>query len=73
MIIGLAIGPGVAMINTSSCRSPQLAARTYIELIRNTPLLVQLFIVFFWLPSAGIKLAANDAALTGGNPLSITP
>ena len=63
MIIGLAIGLGVAMMNTSSYRSLQLAARTYIELIRNTPLLVQLFIVFFGLPSIGIKLTANDAAL----------
>ncbi len=31
-------------------------ARFYVEVIRNTPLLVQLFLVFFGLPSAGIKL-----------------
>jgi polar amino acid transport system permease protein len=32
------------------------AARAYVETIRNTPLLVQLFLVFFGLPSVGIKL-----------------
>ena len=41
----------------------RLAARAYVEAIRNTPLLVQLFIVFFGLPSIGIRLGANTAAL----------
>jgi len=35
----------------------------YVEVIRNTPLLVQLFIVFFGLPSIGIRFDAPTAAV----------
>jgi polar amino acid transport system permease protein len=35
----------------------------YIEIIRNTPFLVQLFFVYFGLPTLGIKLEAYQAAL----------
>jgi polar amino acid transport system permease protein len=35
----------------------------YVELVRNTPFLVQIFFVFFGLPSLGLKLAPNQAAL----------
>jgi polar amino acid transport system permease protein len=36
---------------------------TYVEVIRNTPLPVQLFITFFGLPSLGIRLDAMTASL----------
>lgn len=36
---------------------------TYVEAIRNTPLIVQLFLVFFGLPSLGIKFDSTTAAL----------
>jgi len=35
----------------------------YVEAIRNTPLIVQLFLIFFGLPSAGVKLDAATAAM----------
>jgi polar amino acid transport system permease protein len=35
----------------------------YVELIRNTPFIVQLFFVFFGLPSLGIKLTEAQAAV----------
>jgi len=35
----------------------------YVELIRNTPLLIQLYFVFFSLPLFGLKLASNEAAI----------
>ena len=41
----------------------QRIVAVYVETIRNTPLLVQLFLVFFGLPSAGLKFDANTAAL----------
>jgi polar amino acid transport system permease protein len=31
----------------------------YVELIRNTPFIVQLFFIFFGLPSLGVKLCAR--------------
>lgn len=37
-------------------------ARAYIELVRNTPFLIQLFVLFYILPTYGIKL---PAVLTG--------
>jgi polar amino acid transport system permease protein len=63
MICGLAIGLVVAMAATSPLQSLRSPARIYVEAIRNTPLLVQLFIVFFGFPSLGIRLDANTAAL----------
>jgi polar amino acid transport system permease protein len=35
----------------------------YVELIRNTPLLVQIFIVYFGLSSVGLKLSAETSAV----------
>jgi polar amino acid transport system permease protein len=35
----------------------------YIEAIRNTPLLVQVFLIFFGLPSLGLRMSADQAAL----------
>ena len=35
----------------------------YVELIRNTPLLIQLYFVFFSLPLFGFKLSSNTAAV----------
>jgi polar amino acid transport system permease protein len=63
MLIGLVIGLGVVVAGTSSSPALRLPARTYVEVIRNTPLLVQIFIVFFGLPSLGLRLDANTAAM----------
>lgn len=63
MICGLAIGLVVAMASISPLMPLRACARIYVEALRNTPLLVQLFIVFFGLPSIGIRLGANTAAL----------
>ena len=38
-------------------------AGTYVELIRNTPFIVQLFFVFFGLPAAGVKLTPEIASV----------
>lgn len=63
MLAGLVIGLGVAVAGTSRFAPLRLACRLYVEAIRNTPLLVQLFIVFFGLPSLGLRLEANQAAV----------
>lgn len=34
----------------------------YVELIRNTPFIIQLFFIFFGLPAAGVKLSESMAA-----------
>ena len=37
----------------------------WIEVFRNTPLIVQLFLIYFGLPQLGLRLDANMAALIG--------
>lgn len=65
MFIGLVIGLFAALGSTSNSQVLRTIVRVYVEAIRNTPLLVQLFIVFFGLPSLGIRLDANLAAVIG--------
>ena len=36
---------------------------TYVEMIRNTPFIVQLFFIFFGLPAAGVKLSPETASV----------
>ena len=65
MSVGLVIGFGVALASASPHPLLRRPARAYVEAIRNTPLLVQLFIVFFGLPSIGFKVDAVMAATIG--------
>lgn len=65
MAIGFLIGVVVAAMRTSAIAPLRIAASIYVETIRNTPLLIQLFIIFFGLPSLGLRLTANEAALVG--------
>ena len=63
MLLGLAIGIVMALVRTWGPRPLRWLAATYVEVIRNTPLLVQLFIIFFGLPSLGLRLSAGQAAV----------
>lgn len=54
--IGLVIALFVALARISGIRVLSAAARFYISVIRGTPLLVQLFVIFYWLPSLGILI-----------------
>lgn len=65
MAIALVIGLFVALARMSDNRLLSGAATVYVEAIRNTPLLVQLFLVFFGLPSLGIRFDAYTAAVIG--------
>ena len=40
-------------------------ARAYIEVIRGTPLLIQLFLIYYGLPEIGIRFQAFEAAILG--------
>jgi polar amino acid transport system permease protein len=63
MAAGLALGIVGALARSWGVMPIRLAAATYVETIRNTPLLIQLFIVFFGLPSTGLKFDATTAAV----------
>ena len=62
-LIGLAIAVAAALARLSSIKVLDGIARGYISIIRGTPLLVQLFIVFFGLPEIGIDLPPYPAAI----------
>lgn len=60
---GLLIGILCAEGQRLGHRGLTWSIRAYVEFIRNTPFLVQLFFVFFGLPSLGLRLDALTAAL----------
>jgi cystine transport system permease protein len=61
--IALAVALIVALIQYADVKVLRQICRFYIWVIRGTPLLVQLYIVFFGLPGIGIKLDAFPAAM----------
>ena len=61
-LCGLVIALAVALARMSSYGVLRVPARVYISIIRGTPLLVQLFIVFYGLPEIGVKLPSFLAA-----------
>ena len=62
-VAGIAIGIAGAAARTSSSGGLRALASTYVEIIRNTPFLVQLFFVFFGIASLGVRFAAWQAAM----------
>ncbi|HEY9641601.1 MAG TPA: amino acid ABC transporter permease [Coleofasciculaceae cyanobacterium] len=61
--LGLVLGILGALGRTSGNRFFNGIAVVYVEFIRNTPFLIQLFFFFFGLPSAGLKLSSWQAAV----------
>ncbi len=61
--LALVIALIVALIQYAQVKVLRQICRFYIWIIRGTPLLVQLYIVFFGLPSVGVVLEAFPAAL----------
>ena len=61
--IGLVLALVVALMRLSEQRLLRGLARFYISVIRGTPLLVQLFIVFYGLPSIGVKIDPWPSAI----------
>ena len=63
MIIGLVVSVICAGAKTSGIRPLRWVVDAYVEVIRNTPFLVQIFFFYFGLPSLGLRLDPNQAAL----------
>ena len=64
-VLGLVIALFVALARLSTIGPLSAVARVYISLIRGTPLLVQLFLLFFGLPQFGIVLPAFACGVLG--------
>ncbi|PJN95332.1 ABC transporter permease [Amaricoccus sp. HAR-UPW-R2A-40] len=63
MALGLVVSVLGALAKTSGVRPLRWAVDVYVEVIRNTPFLVQIFFFYFGLPSLGVRLGPNEAAL----------
>ncbi len=61
--LGLLLALVVALMRLSRNRALSAVARTYISVIRGTPLLVQLFVIFYGLPSVGITISPWPSAI----------
>ncbi|MFC4776032.1 amino acid ABC transporter permease [Paenibacillus sp. GCM10023252] len=65
MVFGLLIGIVVAIARLVPNKAVNLPARIYVSYIRGTPLLVQLYLIFYGLTSFGIYLKPLTAAIIG--------
>lgn len=61
--LSLIIGTIVALVQFADIKVLKILARFYIWVIRGTPLLIQLFVVFYGLPSVGILIDPFPAAV----------
>ena len=64
-VLGILLGFLVALARLYGPTPLVALVRCYVWLVRGTPLLVQLFLIFYGLPSAGIVLDAFTAAVIG--------
>lgn len=61
--IGVALGLALALVRVYGPRPAAAAVAAYVEAIRGTPMLVQLFIIYYSLPAFGIVLDPLTAAI----------
>ncbi len=62
-VFGLALGIACAWARSEGPAPLRWAVGAYVELIRNTPFIIQLFFVFFGLPSLGVRLSPELASV----------
>lgn len=65
IILSLIVGLLIALIQYFKIPVLKQIAAVYIELSRNTPLLVQLFFLYFGLPKVGIRISSEGCAIIG--------
>lgn len=65
MIIAIILGLFIAITKVYGPKPLSILASVFIEIIRGTPLLIQLFFIFYALPTIGIKLSPFLAAIIG--------
>lgn len=62
-VLGVALGVACAWARTQGPTALRWVVGAYVEAVRNTPFIVQLFFVFFGLPAAGIRLSPEVASI----------
>lgn len=64
MLLGSLLGFAIGLASFSRFGPVRWAVRTYVDFIRGTPLLIQIFLVYFALPALGINLSEFWAGVT---------
>lgn len=62
-LLGVSVGIVGAIVRAWKIQPFSAIFGVYVELIRNTPFLVQLFFIFFGLPSLGVQISEWQAAV----------
>lgn len=62
-VVGVAVGVACAWARSEGPTWLRWIVGAYVELVRNTPFIVQLFFVFFGLPALGFKLSPEAASV----------
>lgn len=65
ILLALVIGTVSAFILHYKIPFANIVIKTYVELFRNTPLLVQLFFIYFGLPKLGLRVSAEVCGVVG--------
>lgn len=65
ILISIAVGLFCSLIQYFKIKGLNIIVQAYVELSRNTPLLVQIFFLYFGLPKVGIKLSESTCAIIG--------
>jgi His/Glu/Gln/Arg/opine family amino acid ABC transporter permease subunit len=65
LVVALIAGLLVALTTVAPLKPLRVAGRAYIEIIRGTPALTQLFIIYFGLSDVGLELSPMTAAIVG--------
>ena len=63
LLIGLLLGIVICLAKISTIKVLNVLATIYVEVIRNTPILVQIMIIYFALPEVGISFAPFMSAI----------
>ena len=65
VVVGVCVGTAVAFAKRGRNKPLARICSAYVEIVRNTPFLVQLFILYFGLPAINLQVSATEAALIG--------
>ena len=63
LLIGLVLGIAICLAKISTIKILNISATIYVEIIRNTPILVQIMIIYFALPEVGISFTPFMSAI----------
>ena len=62
-VLAILLGFTLGLLSLSEMRPVEMAVAAYVDFIRGTPLLIQIFLVFFVLPIVGIRLHEITAGI----------